>query len=213
MTTPAIIWQDRSTICPDRIKQKIEDRINTQHSSYSKWYIFLVDELSETVNQEITSLAKNEKENAACLVLFRTKPGEDTLHLLHLPINGLVSLHTAASQTELVIADIAAYGCFIEGNLHYLICNYLDKNHWSKKRIRHLKLDRHKPYSILTHVEHEILQSILEGKSNTDIANKFHFAQSTVSVKINKVLQKINAFDRTEAVRKAIQFGWVHSVR
>ncbi len=58
--------------------------------------------------------------------------------------------------------------------------------------------------------ELEILQLIVKGKSNKEIAASLSIAEVTVKVHVRHLLQKLSVSDRTQAVTAAIQSGMVH---
>ncbi|HEY4390084.1 MAG TPA: response regulator transcription factor [Paenibacillus sp.] len=61
----------------------------------------------------------------------------------------------------------------------------------------------------LTERELEVLQEMAYGLKNEDIAVKLHISESTVKTHVHRILQKIGAEDRTQAVVLAIRSGWV----
>ncbi|PQP91447.1 response regulator transcription factor [Paenibacillus sp. AR247] len=61
----------------------------------------------------------------------------------------------------------------------------------------------------LTDRELEVLQEMAYGLKNEDIAAKLHISESTVKTHVHRVLQKIGAEDRTQAVVLAIRNQWV----
>ncbi|MDR0268817.1 response regulator transcription factor [Paenibacillus sp.] len=61
----------------------------------------------------------------------------------------------------------------------------------------------------LTDRELEVLQEMAFGLKNEDIAAKLHISESTVKTHVHRILQKIGAEDRTQAVVLAIRSGWV----
>jgi len=64
--------------------------------------------------------------------------------------------------------------------------------------------------SDLTARELEVLEQIVKGKSNKEIANTLGISEATVKSHINNVLSKLDAADRTQAATKALQRGIVH---
>lgn len=62
----------------------------------------------------------------------------------------------------------------------------------------------------LTARELEVLQQIVAGKSNKEIANSFTISEATVKTHINNILNKLGVSDRTQAVTTALQRGLVH---
>ncbi|MEC0368736.1 response regulator [Paenibacillus chibensis] len=61
----------------------------------------------------------------------------------------------------------------------------------------------------LTDRELEVLQEMAYGLKNEDIAVKLHISESTVKTHVHRILQKIEAEDRTQAVVLAIRNRWV----
>ncbi len=63
--------------------------------------------------------------------------------------------------------------------------------------------------TVLTRREQEILQLVAQGKTNTKIAQALNLSKRTVAHHIEHLLAKMCAANRTEAVAKAIKWGWV----
>ena len=62
----------------------------------------------------------------------------------------------------------------------------------------------------LTSRELEVLQRIVAGRSNKEIASDLHISEATVKTHINSLLSKLNVSDRTQAATTALQRGIVH---
>jgi len=62
----------------------------------------------------------------------------------------------------------------------------------------------------LTEREVEVLQNIVRGKSNKEIAQQMHISEATVKTHINNLLSKLMVSDRTQAAITALQRGIVH---
>ncbi|GAB3232935.1 response regulator transcription factor [Glycomyces halotolerans] len=61
----------------------------------------------------------------------------------------------------------------------------------------------------LTEREREVLTAIGKGWNNTEIAERFHLAESTVKTHVGRILSKIEARDRVQAVIFAYNAGLV----
>jgi len=64
--------------------------------------------------------------------------------------------------------------------------------------------------SELTGRELEVLEQIVRGKSNKEIATALKISEATVKSHINSVLGKLGVSDRTQAATTALQRGLVH---
>jgi DNA-binding NarL/FixJ family response regulator len=62
----------------------------------------------------------------------------------------------------------------------------------------------------LTGRELEVLEEIVKGKSNKEIAGALHISEATVKSHINNLLSKLGVTDRTQAATTALQRGLVH---
>ena len=61
----------------------------------------------------------------------------------------------------------------------------------------------------LTNREMEILELIIEGLSNKEIALRLSISQQTVKNHVTSILAKLNLSDRTQAAIYALRHGWV----
>jgi GAF domain-containing protein/DNA-binding CsgD family transcriptional regulator len=61
----------------------------------------------------------------------------------------------------------------------------------------------------LSRAEREILALVVEGATNSQIAESVHLSQNTVKFHVHRLLQKADADTRTELARKATQDGWL----
>jgi len=64
--------------------------------------------------------------------------------------------------------------------------------------------------SPLTDREMEVLQLIVEGRSNQDIADRLYITVGTVKTHVRNILSKLCADDRTQAAVLALRAGLVH---
>ena len=64
-------------------------------------------------------------------------------------------------------------------------------------------------FSPLTNREMEILELIIEGLSNKEIAFRLSISQQTVKNHVTSILAKLNLSDRTQAAIYALRHGWV----
>ena len=62
----------------------------------------------------------------------------------------------------------------------------------------------------LTKREMEIIRQVVAGKSNKEIGSLLHVTEGTIKVHIGRILKKLGAAGRTEAIRMALERGMVH---
>ncbi len=66
------------------------------------------------------------------------------------------------------------------------------------------------PNSDLSAREREVLELIVRGRSNKEIASDLGITESTVKCHVSVILMRLNVTDRTQAVVTALQRGLVH---
>ena len=59
----------------------------------------------------------------------------------------------------------------------------------------------------LTRREEEVLQLICQGLRNADVAQELHVTESTIEFHVSRVLAKLGARNRVEAVDRAVALG------
>ncbi|HSV31069.1 MAG TPA: response regulator transcription factor [Atribacteraceae bacterium] len=69
------------------------------------------------------------------------------------------------------------------------------------------KEDESELYRILSRREMDIVKSIVQGKSNSDIAETLFISESTVKNHISSILRKLNLKDRVELAIRAVREG------
>ena len=65
-----------------------------------------------------------------------------------------------------------------------------------------------RPNGILTEREWEILEQIVKGNKNSDIAEKLFMSEKTVKNHLLSIFKKLNVTDRTNAVLLAVKNNW-----
>ena len=72
------------------------------------------------------------------------------------------------------------------------------------------RLAEHVSHSDLSGRERQVLQHLLEGRSNKDIAAALGISEHTVNIHVKNILGKLGAAGRTEAVTVALRKGILH---
>ena len=63
---------------------------------------------------------------------------------------------------------------------------------------------------ILSKREREVTRLMVAGKSNKEIGASLGVTEGTVKVHVGRILKKLGAVGRTEAIRMALERGMVH---
>jgi DNA-binding NarL/FixJ family response regulator len=82
--------------------------------------------------------------------------------------------------------------------------------HAGKKRIPQevaARLAEHLGDEALSEREVEVLQRVMAGNRNRDVAERLYISEETVKAHIKHILEKLGASDRTQAVTIAVQRG------
>lgn len=66
-----------------------------------------------------------------------------------------------------------------------------------------------RPREALTPREHDVLRLLAEGAGNREIAERLGVTEHTVKFHLSAIFGKLGAATRTEAVRRALRWGWV----
>ena len=124
------------------------------------------------------------------------------------PINKTILIFGSLSIAILLLFQLQHWSLFALGHsqnllpilfaiLFIVIGTFLGKYLYLKKRIKEKELVQ----SSLSKQELNVLRLIAEGNSNKEIADKLFIAETTVKSHVSKVLIKLNAKRRTEAIK------------
>jgi two-component system, NarL family, response regulator len=109
--------------------------------------------------------------------------------------------------------EAGAQGYVIKGMPYQILVEALQKVH-AGRRFVPLPVERalasRMPDSDLSSREMEVLQLLMSGKKNKDIANLLGITEATVKSHVSAILMRLNVNDRTEAVVTALRRGLVH---
>ena len=109
--------------------------------------------------------------------------------------------------------EAGAQGYVIKGMPYQTLVEALQKVHAGRRFVPppvERALASRMPDSDLSSREMEVLQLLMSGKKNKDIANFLGITEATVKSHVSAILMRLNVNDRTEAVVTALRRGLVH---
>ncbi len=128
----------------------------------------------------------------ARVLMLSVRDGEEDIHqAVQAGVFGYV--HKAALREEIIAAIRAGYA---------------GHEYFPPAIAAKLAARRKRPE--LTSRELEVLQLIVEGRSNKEIASALQVAEVTAKLHVGRILEKLGVADRTQAATVAIQRGYIH---
>ncbi len=136
---------------------------------------------------------------------------DDASQVLHAAVAGAWGFCSKDIEPERLITAVQAVaaGNYVMGEQ---IMPPPDFRRWLKARIegaRTYYTDEGTPYKPLSNREMQVLECIVRGMSNKEIALELSISQQTVKNHITSILRKFGVEDRTQAVVYALKHGWV----
>jgi DNA-binding NarL/FixJ family response regulator len=179
---------------------------------------------------DMTVVAQAETGEESVLLFQRYQP-DVTLMDLRLPgnmggVEAIAAVRSSYPDARFIVvttyegdADIhraleaGAQGYVIKGMPYQILVEALQKVH-AGRRFVPLPVARtlasRMPDSDLSSREMEVLQLLMSGKRNKDIASQLGITEATVKSHVSAILMRLNVSDRTEAVVTALRRGLVH---
>jgi two-component system, NarL family, response regulator len=179
---------------------------------------------------DMTVVAQAETGEASVLLFQRYQP-DVTLMDLRLPgnmggVEAIAAVRASYPHARFIVvttyegdADIhraleaGALGYVIKGMPYQTLVEALQKVHAGRRFVPPpvaRALASRLPDSDLSSREMEVLQLLMSGKRNKDIANQLGITEATVKSHVSAILMRLNVGDRTEAVVTALRRGLVH---
>lgn len=165
------------------------------------------------------------------VVLYRQYKPDITLMDLRLPgtmggVEAIAAIRATDSQARFIVVttydgdedihralEAGAQGYIIKGMPYRTLIDALLKVHSGGRFLPPpvtRALASRVPDSELSAREKEVLQLMVSGNSNKDIASVLGITEATVKSHVSTILQRLNVDDRTQAVVTALQRGLVH---
>ncbi len=155
---------------------------------------------------QVTKKVKNRCPEIQFIILTAYDDDEQIYHAIRIGASAYFSKDVDPQRLVETIRTVAQ-GYFVIAN-QSLTPTEAEK--WILERYRRYGVEPDDDsFSPLTDREMEILELIIEGMSNKEIAYRLGISQQTVKNHITSILSKLNLSDRTQAAIYALQRGWV----
>lgn len=155
---------------------------------------------------EATAHIKEVSPNTKVIVLTSHDREEEVLAALGSGASGYCLKDIDPITLSNVIKNIAKGACWIDPNVAHLALKFFPKPENTEISNTRIGMD---PKAKLTERENEVLKLLVQGKSNTQIAQDLIVSVHTAKAHVCSILQKLCVDDRVQAAVKAIKEGIV----
>ncbi|WP_404454422.1 response regulator transcription factor [Oceanobacillus kapialis] len=152
----------------------------------------------DTNIQEI--IASFNKSTTLIALLIKKISAKDLTELFQMGFDGYFHSRMELMEYRMAIEAIFKGGQYVHPQLcPVLMSDYIHKSARLAQR----------PYGLLSDQEWKILEGIVHGKKNSEIAEELFLSAYTVNNHVGAILRKLNVADRTSAAVKAVKHKWV----
>jgi DNA-binding NarL/FixJ family response regulator len=158
--------------------------------------------------QQITHQVTQEKLPTRVLLVTGYDDIEQALHAALAGAAAYCSKNIEPQNLIQIIREVAQ-GKF---NFGSRILNQRELDEWVSEQVegmRHSYSEPGSPFHPLSEREMEVLECVVKGMSNKEIANMLGISHQTVKNHVTSILRKFSVEDRTQAVVYALKHGWV----
>jgi DNA-binding NarL/FixJ family response regulator len=158
--------------------------------------------------QQITHQVTQEKSSSRVLLMTGYDDIEQALHAAMAGAAAFCSKDIEPKGLLRVIRDVAD-GKYVFGSK---VMNRNELQNWIEEQIegaRRSYSEPGSPFHPLSDREMEVLECVVKGMSNKEIASLLGISHQTVKNHVTSILRKFGVEDRTQAVVYALKRGWV----
>ena len=141
------------------------------------------------------------------MVLGNGESSEEPLRCLKAGAHAYLLSEASLGELEGAIGEVLRGGIYCSPRVTFRLCDRLGS--LARERRRRLRVESLR----LTPRELEVLQLASEGLTNRQIAERLHLSVYTVKNHVHRVLDKLEACDRKEAVEIAFRNSWLRERR
>jgi len=159
--------------------------------------------------QQITHQITQEKLSTRVLLVTGYDDTEQALHAALAGAAAYCSKNNVEAQNLIQIIREVADGKFVFGSR---TMNQRELDEWVSEQVEGMRRSYSEPgspFHPLSEREMEVLECVVEGMSNKEIAGLLGISHQTVKNHVTSILRKFGVEDRTQAVVYALKHGWV----
>jgi len=159
--------------------------------------------------QQITHQVTQEKLPTRILLVTGYDDVEQALHAALAGAAAFCSKNNVEAQNLIQIIRDVADGKFIFGSR---TMNQHELDEWISEQLEGMRRSYSEPgspFHPLSEREMEVLECVVKGMSNKEIAGMLGISHQTVKNHVTSILRKFGVEDRTQAVVYALKHGWV----
>ncbi len=158
--------------------------------------------------QQITHEVTSERINTRVILMTAYDDGEQMLHAAIAGASGYCTKDIQPDHLTELILNVGEGKYVMAGE----VMSEKSFAHWLQLQLesaRRSYSEPGSPFHPLSEREMEVLNLVVEGKSNKEIASLLGISHQTVKNHITSILRKFGVEDRTQAVVYALKRGWV----
>jgi len=159
--------------------------------------------------QQITHQVTQEKLPTRILLVTGYDDVEQALHAALAGAAAFCSKNNVEAQNLIQIIRDVANGKFMFGSR---TMNQHELDEWVNEQLEGMRRSYSEPgspFHPLSEREMEVLECVVKGMSNKEIAGMLGISHQTVKNHVTSILRKFGVEDRTQAVVYALKHGWV----
>ncbi len=159
--------------------------------------------------QQITHQVTQEKLPTRILLVTGYDDIEQALHAALAGAAAFCSKNNVEAQSLIQIIRDVANGKFMFGSR---TMNQHELDEWINEQLEGMRRSYSEPgspFHPLSEREMEVLECVVKGMSNKEIAGMLGISHQTVKNHVTSILRKFGVEDRTQAVVYALKHGWV----
>lgn len=152
-----------------------------------------------SISPDLELIRNITKITSKVLVISSVYTESEMVEILKYPIRGITTSDFRLKELVYDIEKILSGGyCFYDAAIQYLLNSHYE-----------IVISAQRPDNLLTKREWEILEQVAKGYKNEQVAKELSLSKGTVSMYMNKIINKLEVRNKAGAVALALQNKWI----